>query len=306
MKFAARKTEGAFADLLFKIIKMTDDNAFAECLSLKNNNLPIRPLILGGDDLTFVCPANMSIMFTKTLMKLMDTETPENAPEHLTSRLSRHMDCCAGVAILPTSYPFFRGYILAEQLCDYAKKSMRSLLPEGINEAENLTIEDIPVGSSWLDFAILHGEQAPTLEQIRNVEYRGVRGDMHFGAYQIGNSTAKITKDRRQNIENLIECTTQFLQSKKKNPPKNAMAHNKIKELRNVLHHGKDETARFLRQLKYQKQNLPDIEDWKSYLNEDNLLWSSEKNSKTPYVDAIELMDFYIPEVELKWQNLKY
>ena len=28
------------------------------------------------------------------------------------------MDSCAGIAILPTSYPFFRGYVLAEQLCE--------------------------------------------------------------------------------------------------------------------------------------------------------------------------------------------
>ena len=286
-----RKTEGAFADLLHKIIKLVQDGAFKNHLKLDNNNLPIRPLILGGDDVTFICPANMAIIFTKTLMELMDRETPEDSPEHLTSKLSRHMDCCAGVAILPTSYPFFRGYTLAEQLCDSAKKSMHLLLPEGINEVENLTAKDIPYGSSWLDFAILHGEQTPTLEQIRANEYNGVRGNMHFGPYRVGNTSAKSTSDRRYNIENLLSCTSQFLFG--------IMAQNKIKELRSVLQHGKDETARFLRQLKYQKQNLPDIADWKEYTNEDNLLWSNEKESKTPYVEAIELMDFYIPEVTL-------
>lgn len=273
-----RKTEGAFADLLIKIIRAKNDDVFKDCLNLKENFLPIRPLIIGGDDVTFICPANMSIIFTKTLMEILDAETSLDAPEHLTQEISRRMDCCAGIAILPTAYPFFRGYELAEQLRDSAKKSMR----------ENNS------ASSWLDFAILHGEQAPTLEQIRQSEYLGSRGNLHFGPYRVANENAANSKDRRYNIENLLKCTTEFLTSKK-------IARNKIKELRGVLQHGKDDTAKFLRQLKYQGQSLPDVKDWDF---EENLLWTSEKDSRTPYVDAIELTDFYVPEVAEKWQKL--
>ena len=74
-----RKTEGAFADLLIKIIQMIKDNSFGDAISLKSNNLPIRPLIIGGDDITFVCPATMAIMFTKTLMEFMINETPKDS-----------------------------------------------------------------------------------------------------------------------------------------------------------------------------------------------------------------------------------
>ncbi len=109
-----RKVEGAFADLLIKIIALKEGGGFDKILDLKSDTLPIRPLIIGGDDVTFLCPAKLAIIFTKTLMEFMSAETPEK----LTSKLSRHMDCCAGVAILPTAYPFFRGYKLAEQLCD--------------------------------------------------------------------------------------------------------------------------------------------------------------------------------------------
>ena len=59
----------------------------------------------------------------------------------------------AEIAILLTAYPFFRDYELAEQLCDAAKESMCA--------------EKNP--SSWLDCVILHGEQVPTLEQIRSL-----------------------------------------------------------------------------------------------------------------------------------------
>ena len=287
-----RKTEGAFADLLVKIIRMKKSGGFDDSLNLDKNFLPIRPLIIGGDDITFLCPANMAILFTKTLVEFLDKETSTDAPEHLTAKISRHMDACAGIAILPTKYPFFRGYELAEQLCDAAKKSMRKLLPPDLDAKENLSAEEIPRGSSWLDFAILHGEQAPTLEQIRSTEYRGSRGNLHFGAYRLCNENASTKRDRLHNIENLIACTVQF---------PHVMANNKIKELRGVLQRGKDDTAKFLRQLHYTGQDLPTVADWEIFKREDNLLWH---DGRTPYIDAIELTEFYVEEVARKWQEL--
>lgn len=271
-----RKTEGAFADLLIKIIK--SKNFLDDYLDLEENILPIRPLIIGGDDVTFICPANMAIMFTKTLMELMSSETSADSAEHLTLKNSRRMDCCAGIAILPTAYPFFRGYELAEQLCDEAKDAMRK--------------SNIADGSSWLDFAILHGEQAPELEQIRKNEYSGARGNLHFGPYRVANSNAKNAQDKRRDLENLLECTTQFLSEK-------IMSKGKIKELRGVLQHGKDDAIKFIQQLENQKQSLPKISVWEDYLTD--ALWSNEQTARTPYVDAIELMDFYKPEVVQKW-----
>ena len=271
-----RKTEGSFAELLRKIFLMKTSGGFDKILKLGKDNLPIRPLIIGGDDVTFLCPANVAILFTKTLVELF---------EHLTEKISRHMDACAGIAILPTKYPFFRGYKLAEQLCDSAKKAMRKLLPQDLDSRENLSDDDIPRGSSWLDFAILHGEQAPTLEQIRATEYRGARGDLHFGPYLVCGDG-----DAPHKISNLLTCTEQF---------PHAMANNKTKELRGVLQRGEDDTQKFLRQLEYQGQHLPTVSDWKNF--EENLLW---RKGRTPYIDAIELMDFYDEEVARAWRKL--
>ena len=270
-----RKTEGAVADLLAKIIRMKIAGGFDNVLDLGENYLPIRPLIIGGDDVTFFCPAKMAILFTKTLMENLYAETPEDAPEHLTGKISRRMDACAGIAILPTKYPFFRGYELAEQLCDAAKKSMRELKDAN--------------GSSWLDFAILHGEQAPTLDQIRATEYSGACGDLHFGPYRVCNEAAPHKRDRLHNLENLLACTKEF--------PK-VMANNKIKELRGVLQRGKDDAAKFLQQLSRRQRHLPDVPDWDNF---NKTLWH---NGATPYIDAIELMDFYSKEAVDAWEKL--
>ena len=269
-----RKTEGAFADLLRKIILAVEENIFGDKLNLKKNFLPIRPLIIGGDDVTFICPANMAILFTKTLMESLSSLTPKDSPENLTQEVSRQMDCCGGIAILPTAYPFFRGYQLAEQLCDSAKSEMR---------------RDKDSASSWLDFAILHGEQAPSLNQIRQNDYRGALGDLHFGPYTLTEKKSS----RRKNIENLLSVTKQFSE----------MPRGKVKELRGVLARGEDDILKFLAQLSHQDQELPKIPDWENYLQKN--LFSGEKNSQTPYIDAIELLDFYDWEVAENWQNLK-
>ena len=112
---------------------------------------------------------------------------------------------------------------------------------------------------------------------------------MHFGPYRVCNDSAPYKRDRLHNLENLLTCTTKF--------PK-AMANNKIKELRGVLQRGQDDATKFLQQLEHQQQHLPDVPDWDNFKE---TLWH---NGATPYVDAIELTDFYVEEVARQWQTL--
>ena len=63
---------------------------------------------------------------------------------------------------------------MAEQLCDSAKSKMREYnTAHKVNE------------SCWMDFAFLHGETAPTLEQFFANEYSSLTGNMHFGPYRV-------------------------------------------------------------------------------------------------------------------------
>jgi hypothetical protein len=187
------------------------------------------------------------------------------------------IECCGGVAILPTSYPFFRGYELAEQLCDEAKQKSRKK------------------GDSWLDFARLHGEQAPTLDQIRQQEYMGAQGKLHFGPYKVGEP------DNLYSIDKLFDCIHQFNQGiTKKDNRQAGMAHNKIKEMRDVLQHGKHDCSQFIEQLQHMEQTLPDVPGWERYTG---CLWTNDTDKdtdkkQTPYVDAIEMMDFMPKEGE--------
>lgn len=260
-----QKTERAFAKLLQSIIDDVASNRYGKNLdtSIKNGKcvLPIRPLILGGDDVTFICPAKVALAYSKRFMEFMlenDNDLEETA---------RSIDTCAGIAILPTAYPFFRGYALAEQLCDNAKKKMRELGKES--------------GSCWLDFILLHGEQAPTLKQILLQEHKAVKGCTHYGPYRVANTDNGKAREHRHDVEKLITCAKFF-----KEIGGNAIANNKVKELRRVLQLGDDTIDNYLQQLGHRGKNLPNIESWESYKEN---LWSG---GETPYIDAIEIMDY--------------
>ena len=252
-KQVAENTRKAFGELLKHCVAKYD--SYKEFLDLKDGELPIRPLILGGDDITFICNARLALVYTKLFMEFLNDEQCGGLA----------IDSCAGIAIVPTSYPFFRAYELAEQLCDVAKKASRKTK-----------------GSSWLDFAILHGEQAPTIEQIREQEYKGGMGDMHFGPYRVDGDTSY-----HYHIDKLLQAADGL----------EKLPRNKYKELRMVLQRGRHDMKRYMEQLRHDELKLPSVTGWEKYEEE---LWDNTSGKyQTPYVDAIEIID-YIPPKEAR------
>lgn len=265
------KTRHSFERLIESIVAEYEEYLVNGVLALKPENgkklLPIRPLILGGDDVTFICPAVVALAYAKRFVKFMKEPTATIKIE-----AAKSIDCCGGIAILPTKYPFFRGYVLSEQLCDSAKTAMRKLWDED-NPSKT--------ASSWLDFVFLHGEQAPSLEQILQQEYLGELGDMHFGPYWVFNALGQNKADDDHDIEKLIACAKQF---------KSCMQKNKVKELRSVLHKDRAMINSFMIQLRNLKQELPAVK----YEHVDRGTgWGTGINGGvTPYIDAIEMMEY--------------
>lgn len=222
--------------------------------------LPIRPLVLGGDDMTFVCPAKVALIYAKRVML---------------SLKKAGIDSCGGIAMLKTAYPFFRGYELAEELCGAAKARMRQ------------ESQDSQQGSCWLDFALLHGEQAPTLAEIRKQEYGAVLGNMHFGPYRVDEGGKAFA------LDNLL-LAVEALQGQEACLPSS-----KMKELRSVLAKDAAVQRQFLAQLEHLRRSgsnlsLPQVPSWQVY--EENL-WHK---GCTPYVDAIEMADLIVARIDME------
>jgi hypothetical protein len=90
--------------------------------------MPARPLVLGGDDMTFIVRGDLSLDFTKRFLEEFEKRT-ETEFKSLTDKYSDLKKClpekltaCAGIAYIKASQPFYQGYKLAESLCQYAKR----------------------------------------------------------------------------------------------------------------------------------------------------------------------------------------
>ena len=167
---------------------------------------------------------------------------------------------------------------MAEQLCDNAKSKMREY-----NAAYKVH------ESCWMDFAFLHGETAPTLEQFFANEYSSLTGNMHFGPYRVYDVTDSAATKDMEALHQLLDCTAQFNEGK-------VMAHNKIKELRSVLQDNEHMWTVFLEQLRNTNKSMPTVAAWDAFQEK---LWAKVNGEmRTPYVDAIELMDYILPGLE--------
>jgi len=79
--------------------------------------LPIRPIITGGDDITFVCEGTLGIGLASKFLRYFHEESKGSAFEEL--------HACAGVAIVKQKYPFSKAYALSEELIKECKKLTR-------------------------------------------------------------------------------------------------------------------------------------------------------------------------------------
>jgi hypothetical protein len=79
--------------------------------------IPIRPVVLGGDDLTLICRADLAVDYTKAFLEAFE-------------KSGKNLTACAGIAFVKSSYPFHYAVALAESLCKRAKDKARKKAKE--------------------------------------------------------------------------------------------------------------------------------------------------------------------------------
>lgn len=93
--------------------------------AIKNGtDLPFRPVVLGGDDLTVIIRGSLAMTFIQNYLEAFEKFTKENfmalAREY--NNLENGLTACAGIAYVKSSFPYYYAYNLAEELCAAAKK----------------------------------------------------------------------------------------------------------------------------------------------------------------------------------------
>ena len=155
---------------------------------------PIRPIVLGGDDLTVICRGDIAIDFVKKYLCKFESETGKlKLP-------SGKLTACAGIAFIKSSYPFSFGYELAETLCGLAKKDAKKDVIKDANEGM------VP---SCLMF---HKVQSSFVEDYESIKQKELTlkddSSLCYGPYYL-------TKQKdRWTIEELCNTASEFAEDK--------------------------------------------------------------------------------------------
>jgi hypothetical protein len=195
-----------------------------ELLQPKNSWLPLRPLIFGGDDVTFVCRGDLGVALAALYLKSLE-EFSLKAVEPAQIR------ACAGVSIVKLHYPFARAYHLAEELLKSAKKAVR---------------EEWDGDSSALDWHFTSAGLSGDLQTIRKAEYAIPKGDLYLRPLRL--FPADYDLDGRAWYGRVEPLTSHFRREW-------SAARNKVKALHQALR--ADTVAEFLRD--YELPRLPEL-----------------------------------------------
>lgn len=97
-----------------------------------NERLPLRPVILGGDDLTVIIRGDLAMDFTERFLVLFENHTEEQFADFKKNYkelegFNGRLTACAGIAYIKPNYPFHYGVRLSEELCKYSKKVAKKI-----------------------------------------------------------------------------------------------------------------------------------------------------------------------------------
>ena len=216
------------------------------------NVFPMRPIVYGGDDLTYVCDGRVGLHLTAYYLQEFTKHPIKIGSE------DRHVDACAGVAIVHTKFPMAQAYHFADELCRLAKSHRRE---EGSS-------------GSWLDFQIIQAGVTGSINTLRSAQYRSLTGQqLHQRPYQVP-----------ETWDTVVEILREF-QSKQ-------WPRSRAKSLMQALTKGPSETQRFVEAAKWRSISLPPSDE-----DQSGWSGGDEEDCTTPYFDPLEALDFYLEDL---------
>lgn len=230
----------------------------AEKIPLEQNYLPFRPLVFGGDDVTFVANGQLGLALAATYLEAFEAETKK------TKYKLPQIYASAGVSIVKMHYPFARAYKLSEALAKSAKVFIRDVAPDDF---------------SALDWHFALSGLSGSLSVIREREYAVSDGSLLMRPVRL--KKEEDAQDGRY-WQDGIERIIRELDDERK------YARNKVKGLRRPLREGAAATKTY--RDNFAINPLPELLPGNKGHIETG--WDSER---CIYFDAIELMDHYIP-----------
>jgi hypothetical protein len=225
---------------------------------------PVRPLVYGGDDITFVCDGRLGLALATRYMSKFEQET-----RRLLQKLGGMVTCCAGIAIVKAHYPFSQAYVLAEALCQEAKSYRR----------DNEQLQQ----SSCLDWHLATSGLTGNISYIRKREYWSTdRHPLNLRPLTLGANPQQPVRAWEVVRAVLDEFQGEEWSGKR----------NKAKALRDTLRNGATAVEAFLTRYNRGKP-LPAPASVAMAL--DDFKRTGWHGNRCAYFDALEMADWFIP-----------
>jgi hypothetical protein len=260
--------KSAFRNMSQKIVDARED--LEDISKISDKIIPLRPLIFAGDDVTYLTNAYIGVETAETFLE----ELEKNSIKINDIDFGK-LHACAGIAIIKKGYPFIKGYDAAEQLCYNSKKAI---------------IERDYEDTSVLDFHIYQGDINESIYDIRKDQYS-------FDGEHIKLTMKPLVVDSSvdwRNYENFITS----LDNINKAVCNKKIGRNKVKNLREILKKGEDETKYF-----FKFYNIAPDKYFRDFQGASGSYCFNESDNICMYLDAIESMDMFRKlknEVKLK------
>lgn len=217
--------------------------------------IPFRPLVFGGDDLTFVTDGRLGLALAAAYL-----ESFAAAARRRNNRYLQDLQACAGVAVTKVHYPFARAYGLADDLCRSAKQAYDH-------------------GCAALDWHFAATGLFGTIDEIRARQYTVPAGHLEMrpvileeqpGNWRSWAALARVVRDLTLN-------------------PIWAQRRNKVVALRSALRDGPDAVVRF--RSAFELAELPALYPDIPALQSRG--WDGA--GRCGYFDAVEALEFFVP-----------
>jgi hypothetical protein len=252
-------------DILVKSIEI-DKNGKRKVkgqFEIKDNYLPFRPLVYGGDDVTFVCDGRLGLELATIYLEELEKQPIADG---------KPIKACAGICVVKTHYPFARAYQLSEDLCRQSKGFVKE-------ERKKSVKEDF----SALDWHLAASGLIGSISKIRQREYQVQAGSLSMRPISL--------KKERDSDWRTWEAFTKVVRHLNEDEDWKGRR-NKVIALREVLRQGIDATQKFLKNYQIKDEQLPLFPEFSGQSTD--LAKKGWLNGICGYFDAIEAMDFYI------------
>ncbi|MEZ9153145.1 hypothetical protein FCV73_05575 [Vibrio sp. F13] len=120
--------------------------------------LPMRPIVLGGDDITLFCRADLALGYARQFCKVFKVQSEIEIKKLPVQSIGvSYLTASGGILYCKASHPFMQSHNLVEALCEKAKKLTKSVV--GLNNVNH-------VGPAALAFHRLSNTSQQSLDEI--------------------------------------------------------------------------------------------------------------------------------------------